>query len=83
MARNQPEKGSEEMRQRMAELREKARAAVARGGRGNTTVTLSTPDLEQLARLIKAGYAVLGDNRPISPNLKKAMKRMGVATMGL
>ncbi len=84
MPRQRFEKGSPEAKEYMDKLREKAKATASRGGTSSkTAVTLTAPELDQLARLIKAGYAVLGDHRPISQNLKKAMKRMGISTMGL
>jgi hypothetical protein len=46
-------------------------------------VSFTASDLEHIGKLIKVGYAHTGDNRPISPNLKKAFKRMGISTMGL
>jgi hypothetical protein len=83
MARQQEE--PEARRARMAQLRELAKAAQGRQGRtsGKTSVTLTASELDHLARLITAGYAVLRDTRSISPNLRKAMKRMNVSTQGL
>ena len=82
MPRPQLVKGSKEAKDYMDKLREKAKTAVARVT-GTTSVSFTRGDLEHLAKLIKVGYAHTGDSRPVSQNLKKALKRMGVSTMGL
>ena len=51
--------------------------------RDRSSVTLSRSDLEQLAQLLAAGRVLLRDSRPISPQLKAAMSRLGIATHGL
>ena len=51
--------------------------------RERTSVTLTRGDLEQLGQLAAIGRQVLRDSRPIAPNLKAAMSRLGIATHGL
>jgi hypothetical protein len=51
--------------------------------RDRTAVTLSRGELEQLGQLIRAGHAQLNDGRPVSPQLRAAMTRIGIATHGL
>jgi hypothetical protein len=51
--------------------------------RERTTVTLTRGDLEQLAQLVVAGHAMLRDGRSVSPKLRAAMSRLGIATHGL
>ncbi len=85
MPRPRPElvKGSQEAKEYMGKLRAKAQAAVARTTRASkTTVSFTASDLEHVAKLVKIGYAHTGDSRPLSLNLKKACKRMGISTMG-
>ena len=48
-----------------------------------TSVTLSRSELEQLAQLVAAGHALLRDGKSVSPKLRAAMSRLGVATHGL
>ncbi len=51
--------------------------------RDRTTVTLTRGELEQLGQLVRAGHAMLNDGRPVSPKLRAAMTRIGIATHGL
>lgn len=51
--------------------------------RDRTRVTLSRSDLEQLAQLVRAGHVMLNDGRSVSPQLRAAMSRIGLATHGL
>ena len=51
--------------------------------RGKIRVTLTTGELEQLAQLIRAGHALVGDGKSVSPQLRAAMTRLGVSTHGL
>ena len=51
--------------------------------RDRSSVTLSRSELEQLAQLLAAGRVLLRDSRPIAPQLKAAMSRLGIATHGL
>ncbi len=51
--------------------------------KGALHVGLTTAELEQLARLVRAGKVMLNDNRSISKNLRQAMTRLGVDTSGL
>jgi len=51
--------------------------------RERTTVTLTRGELEQLAQLVTAGHALLRDGRSVSPQLRAAMTRLGIATHGL
>src|SRR4051812_13212337 len=86
MAQTRPQlvKGSAEAKAYMDKLREKAKAAAPRTTPASkTTVSFTASELEHLAKLIKVGYALTGDNRPLSQNLKKALRRMGISTMGL
>ena len=48
-----------------------------------TSVTLSRSELEQLAQLVAAGHALLRDGKSVSPKLRAAMSRLGIATHGL
>ena len=45
-----------------------------------TSVTLSRSELEQL---VAAGHALLRDGKSVSPKLRAAMSRLGVATHSL
>lgn len=51
--------------------------------RDKTRVTLTRSDLDQLAQLIAAGRVLVRDGRPISPQLKAAMTKLGISTQGL
>ena len=51
--------------------------------RDKTTVTLTRPELEQLAQLIAAGHVLLRDGRSVSPKLKTAMTRLGINSQGI
>ena len=51
--------------------------------RSKTTVTLTKSELEDLAQLLAAGHVLLRNAGSISPKLKTAMTRLGVATKGL
>jgi hypothetical protein len=51
--------------------------------KGALRVGLTTADLEQLARLLRAGKVLLNDHRSVSRNLRQAMARLGVDTSGL
>lgn len=50
---------------------------------GRMRVTLTRSDLEDLARLITAGRALLRDAKPVSKNLRTAMTKLGIDTRGL
>ena len=51
--------------------------------RGKIRVTLTKAELDELARLIRVGHAHLGDGKSVSPQLRAAMTRLGIATHGL
>ncbi len=51
--------------------------------RDRTSVSLSRGELEQLGQLVRAGHAMLGDGRSVSPKLRAAMTRLGISTPGL
>lgn len=51
--------------------------------RDHTSITLSRGELEQLGQLVRAGHAMLNDGRSVSPKLRAAMTRIGIATHGL
>ena len=51
--------------------------------RDRASVTLTRGELEQLSQLIRAGHAVLGDGRSVSPKLRAALTRLGLSTHGL
>ncbi len=51
--------------------------------KGTMRVSLTTAELEHVARLIRAGKVMLNDNRIVSKNLRQAMTRLGVDTSGL
>jgi hypothetical protein len=51
--------------------------------RKKAAVTLTKEELEQLARLIAAGHALLRNEPSVSPRLKGAMSRLGINTKGL
>ncbi len=51
--------------------------------RDRTSVTLTRGELEQLAQLAAIGRQVMRDSRPIAPNLKAALSRLGIAAFGL
>jgi hypothetical protein len=51
--------------------------------REKMTVTLTRPELEQLAQLVAADHALIRDGKSISPKLKATMSRLGVKTQGL
>ena len=51
--------------------------------RGRIRVTLTTAELDDLARLIRVGHAHLGDGKSVSPQLRAAMTRLGISTHGL
>ena len=51
--------------------------------RGKIRVTLTKAELDELARLIRAGHALVNDGKSVSPQLRAAMTRLGVSTHGL
>ncbi len=51
--------------------------------RGKIRVTLTKAELDELARLIRVDHTHLGDGKSVSPQLRAAMTRLGVATHGL
>ena len=51
--------------------------------KGALRVSLTTAELEHVARLVRAGKVLLDDNRSVSKNLRQAMTRLGVDTSGL
>ena len=51
--------------------------------RGKMRVTLTKAELEQIARLIRAGHALLHDGESVSAQLRAAMTRLGMSTHGL
>jgi hypothetical protein len=48
-----------------------------------TTVTFTAKDLDDLARVLAAGHALLRQSFPVVSRLKAAMTKMGIATKGL
>jgi hypothetical protein len=51
--------------------------------KGRTSVTLTKPELEQLARFIRAGKVLLNDSQSVSKGLRTAMTKLGVDAKGL
>lgn len=51
--------------------------------RTKTSVTLTRTELDYLAQTLAAGRLLVRDNRPVPPQLKTAMTRLGIATQGL
>jgi hypothetical protein len=48
-----------------------------------TAVSFTAKDLDELARVVAAGQALLRQSFPVVSRLKAAMTKMGVATKGL
>ena len=48
-----------------------------------TAVTFTANDLDELARILAAGQALLRQSAPIVSRLKAAMTKLGVSTKGL
>jgi hypothetical protein len=51
--------------------------------KGHTRVSLTTAELEHLARLVRAGRVLTNDRLDLSKNLRTAMTKLGVDTRGL
>ena len=51
--------------------------------RGKLRITLTRQELEELARLVRAGKVMLNTDARVSPQLRNAMTRLGVPTWGL
>jgi hypothetical protein len=51
--------------------------------KGRARVTLTTTELEQLARLLRAGRVLTNERHDVAKNLRTAMTRMGVDTRGV
>jgi hypothetical protein len=51
--------------------------------KGRARVTLTTAELEHVARLLRAGRVLTNDRLDVSKNLRAAMTKMGVDTRGV
>jgi hypothetical protein len=51
--------------------------------KGAVRLTLTQQELEQVARLVRAGKVLLNDTSSVSKNLRQAMSKLGVDTKGL
>ena len=51
--------------------------------KGEVRLKLTRQELEQVARLVRAGKVLLNDANSVSRNLRQAMSKLGVDTKGL